>query len=177
MCLNTTFLVGLQYNFSGVTITGGREGGTVGGGGIIGGELNNSLTLSGVRISNNQDANSGLGGGGIQITGGSLTITNSLIGGTSPPCTAASPTCASGTDRNNINLANSAQTSGGGVNYTPSSPMHTGGTGTLTVTGTDVHPQHRIGCRRRRVRPVHIRLRLARRNRLRLGQHQHVDDR
>ena len=89
-------------------------------------------------LSNNQDANSGLGGGGIQITGGNLTITNSLIGGTSPPCTAASPTCASGTDRNNVNLANSAQTSGGGVNYTPSSPMHTGGTGTLTVTGTTI---------------------------------------
>ena len=138
MCLNTLFLVGLQYNFSGLTITGGREGGTVGGGGIIGGELNNSLTLSGVTLSNNQDANSGLGGGGVQLTGGSLTITNSLIGGTSPPCTAASPTCASGTDRNNVNLANSAQTSGGGVNYTPSSPMHTGGTGTLTVTGTTI---------------------------------------
>ena len=138
MCLNTLFLVGLQYNFSGLTITGGREGGTIGGGGIIGGELNNSLTLSGVTLSNNQDANSGLGGGGIQLTGGSLTITNSLIGGSSAPCTAASPTCASGTDRNNVNLANSAQTSGGGVNYTPSSPMHTGGTGTLTVTGTTV---------------------------------------
>ena len=138
MCLNTSFLVGLQFNFSGLTITGGREGGTVGGGGIIGGELNNSLTLSGVTLSNNQDANSGLGGGGIQITGGDLTITNSLIGGTSAPCTAASPTCASGTDRNDVSLANSAQTSGGGVNYTPSSPMHTGGTGTLTVTGTTV---------------------------------------
>src|SRR6185295_20235990 len=76
--------------------------------------------------------------GGIQLTGGNLTITNSFIGGTSPPCTAASATCASGTDRNDVNLANSVQTSGGGVNYTPSSPMHMGGTGTLTVTGTTV---------------------------------------
>ena len=61
-----------------------------------------------------------------------------MIGGTSAPCTAASATCASGTDRNNVNLANSAQTSGGGVDYTPSSPMHTGGTGTLTVTGSTI---------------------------------------
>jgi hypothetical protein len=126
MCLNATFLVGLQYTFSGVTITGGRETHNVGGGGIIGGELSNKLTLNQVTVSNNQSSTSGLGGGGIQITGGDLTITNSLIGGPNAP----------GADRTNVTLSNSATTSGAGVSYTPSSPMHSGGTGLLTITGS-----------------------------------------
>ena len=140
MCLNTSFLVGLQYNFSGLTITGGRSTAlNVGGGGIIGGELNNSLTLNAVRVSNNQDVPLGsLGGGGIQITGGNLTITNSLIGGTQAPCVHTDATCKSGVDRTNVDMANSATRSGGGVTYTPSSPAHTGGTGTLTVTGSTI---------------------------------------
>jgi predicted outer membrane repeat protein len=126
MCLNATFLVGLEYTFSGVTITGGRETHNVGGGGIIGGELSNKLTLNQVTVSNNQSSTSGLGGGGIQITGGDLTITNSLIGGPNAP----------GADRTDTTLSNSATTSGAGVSYTPSSPMHMGGTGLFTVTGS-----------------------------------------
>src|SRR5204862_7251496 len=56
MCLNTSFLVGLQYNFSGLTITGGRStANNVGGGGIIGGERNNPLTLNAARGSHNQE--------------------------------------------------------------------------------------------------------------------------
>ena len=140
MCLNTGFLVNLVYNFSGLTITGGRStANNVGGGGIIGGELNNSLTLNAVRVSNNQDVPLGsLGGGGIQITGGNLTITNSLIGGTQAPCVHTDASCKSGVDRTNVNMANLATQSGGAVAYTPSSPAHAGGTGTLTVTGTTI---------------------------------------
>ncbi len=126
MCLNALFLVGLQYNFSGLTITGGREASGFGGGGIIGGELSNSLTLDNVRVSNNQVNNAGIGGGGVQITGGDLNITNSTFGGTNAP----------GADRNDVTLANHSQTSGGAVMYTPSSPMHAGGTGVMTISSS-----------------------------------------
>ncbi len=128
MCLNALFTIGLQYTFSGVTITGGRETHNIGGGGIIGGELDNSLTLNSVVVSNNQATTTGLGGGGIQITGGSLTINNSTIGGTSAP----------GADRTNVNLANSTTISGGGLTYTPSSPKHEDGTGVLTITDSTI---------------------------------------
>src|SRR4029079_1607275 len=128
---------GLIYNFSGVTFVGGREGtsaGTgaaLGGAGIIGGELNNSLTMTNVVMANNQETvfgSANLGGGAIQITGGNLIITNSTIGGTNVPNIY--------TDRTSTNTGNTQAGSGGGVTYTPSSPQHTGGTGTLTVTGS-----------------------------------------
>ena len=137
MCMNEPFTTGLIYNFSGVTFVGGREGTAAGGGaalggaGIIGGELNNSLTLTNVVLANNQETVSGsanLGGGGIQITGGNLIITNSTLGGTNVPNIY--------TDRTSTNTGNTQAGSGGGVTYTPSSPQHTGGTGTLTVTGS-----------------------------------------
>ena len=129
MCLNAVFSIGLQYTFSGLTLTGGRDTSGIGGGAIIGGELSNALTLSDVRVSNNQTTGNLTpgGGGGIVITGGDFTITNSLIGGPNAP----------GANRNDVTLANSSlTTSGGGVGFTPSSPFHQGGTGTLTVTGT-----------------------------------------
>ena len=137
MCMNEPFTVGLVYNFSGVTFVGGREGtaaGTgavLGGGGIIGGELNNSLTLTNVVFANNQVTVAGsanLGGGALQITGGNLIITNSTFGGSSAP--------GAYTDRASTTAANLQAGSGGGVTYTPSSPQHTGGTGTLTITGS-----------------------------------------
>jgi Big-like domain-containing protein len=137
MCMNEVFATGLVYNFSGVTFVGGREGTAAGGGavlggaGIIGGELNNSLTLTNVVLANNQETVAGsanLGGGGIQITGGNLIITNSTLGGTNVPGLY--------TDRTSTNTGNVQTGSGGGVTYTPSSPQHTGGTGTLTVTGS-----------------------------------------
>jgi predicted outer membrane repeat protein len=137
MCMNEPFTVGLVYTFSGVSFVGGREGsatgtGTaLGGAGIIGGELNNSLTLTSVVFTNNQETVAGsanLGGGGLQITGGNLIITNSTFGGTSAP--------GAYTDRSSTNTGNSQAGSGGGVTYTPSSPAHTGGSGTLTVTGS-----------------------------------------
>ena len=137
MCMNETFLTNLTYTFSGVTFVGGRDGtaagtGTaLGGGGIIGGELDNSLTLTNVVMANNQVTvlgSANIGGGGIQITGGSLTITNSTFGGTSAPGLY--------TDRASTITGNLQGGSGGGVMYTPSSPQHSGGTGTLTVTGS-----------------------------------------
>ncbi|HEX7332295.1 MAG TPA: hypothetical protein VF290_12405, partial [Pyrinomonadaceae bacterium] len=137
MCMNEPFTIGLVYNFSGVTFVGGRDGtaaGTgaaLGGGGIIGGELDNSLTMTNVVMANNQVTvlgSANLGGGALQITGGNLIITNSTIGGTSAPGLY--------TDRASTTAANLQAGSGGGVTYTPSSPQHTGGTGTLTVTGS-----------------------------------------
>jgi predicted outer membrane repeat protein len=137
MCMNEPFTVSLIYTFSGVTFVGGREGtaagtGTVlGGAGIIGGELNNSLTMTSVVMANNQETVAGsanLGGGGIQITGGNLIITNSTLGGSSAPGTYA--------DRSSTTTGNVQTGSGGGVTYTPSSPQHSGGSGTLTVTGS-----------------------------------------
>src|SRR4029079_16711685 len=83
MCMNEPFTTNLIYNFSGVTFVGGREGtsaGTgaaLGGAGIIGGELNNSLTMTNVVMANNQETvigSANLGGGAIQITGGNLII-------------------------------------------------------------------------------------------------------
>ena len=134
MCMNETFLENLIYNFSGVTFSGGRDGAAAGGpqvfggGGIIGGERGNSLTLSNVIFVNNWTVGPGLGGGAIQITGGNLTITNSTFGGTNAPGLYS--------DRASVTNANLTGTSGAAVNYTPSSPMHTGGTGILTVTGS-----------------------------------------
>ncbi len=137
MCMNEVFSIGLVYSFSGVSFVGGREGtaaGTgsaIGGSGIIGGELNNSLTLTNVVFANNQDTVHGsgnLGGGGLQITGGDLIITNSTFGGTSGP--------GAYSDRSSTNTANAQAGSGGGITYTPSSPMHDGGMGTLTITGS-----------------------------------------
>src|SRR6185503_3374435 len=94
MCMNNVFAPSLVYNFSAVTFVGGREGTAAGGGavlggaGIIGGELSNKLTMTSVVMANNQETVAGsanLGGGGIQITGGDLTITNCTFGGTLDP--------------------------------------------------------------------------------------------
>src|SRR6185503_29222 len=60
MCMNEPFTLNLVYNFSGVSFVGGRDGtaaatgSVIGGGGIIGGEKGNVLTLTNVVIANNQ---------------------------------------------------------------------------------------------------------------------------
>jgi hypothetical protein len=124
MCMNEPFTTGLIYAFSGITFVGGRDGtaaGTgsaIGGGGIIGGELNNSLTLTNVVFANNQVTVLGsgnIGGGGVQITGGSLTITNSTFGNaTNGP--------GAYTDRTSTNTANLQGGSGGGGFLNPTNP-------------------------------------------------------
>jgi predicted outer membrane repeat protein len=137
MCMNEPFTLSLIYTFSGVTFVGGREGTAAGGGavlggaGIIGGELNNSLTMTNVVMANNQETVAGsanLGGGGLQITGGNLIITNSTFGGSSAPGAYA--------ERTSTTTGNVQTGSGGGITYTPSSPQHSGGSGTLTITGS-----------------------------------------
>ncbi len=144
MCLNLAFAINKTYSFSNLTIVGGRDGtspaasNVLGGGAIIGGELDNSVTLTNVTLANNQvlaplmGTNNNGGGGGIQITGGDLTITNCTIGGASAP--------GAYTDRTNTTTANLEQNgSGGGVTFTPSSPQHMGGTGDMVITGTTIN--------------------------------------
>jgi|GEM_PF-2237934 len=137
MCMNEPFTLDLIYNFSGVTFVGGRDGtaagtGTaLGGGGIIGGEKGNVLTLTNVVLANNQVTvlgSANIGGGGIQWTGGDLNITNSTIGGSAGP--------GAYTDRTSTNTGNLEAGSGGGVMFTPSAPQHTASTGILTVAGS-----------------------------------------
>ncbi len=137
MCMNEPFTLDLIYNFSGFTMVGGRDGtsagtGTaLGGGGIIGGEKGNVLSLTNVVLANNQVTvlgSANIGGGGIQWTGGDLNITNCTIGGTAVPGAYA--------DRTSTNTANLQAGSGGGVMFTPSAPQHTASTGILTVSGT-----------------------------------------
>ncbi len=127
MCLNNTFKLNLTYQFSGLTITGGRSlASSFGGGGIIGGEKDNNHTFTNVTLSNNQATGGTFPGGGIQILGGNTTFTTSLVGGSSAP----------GADRTNVNLANSDGTSAGGVFFTPSAPQHTASVAIFTSTGT-----------------------------------------
>ncbi|HSK29577.1 MAG TPA: hypothetical protein VLA17_06395, partial [Candidatus Limnocylindria bacterium] len=139
MCMNEPFSLNLVYNFSGVSFVGGRDGteagaGTVlGGGGIIGGEKDNTLTLTNVVIANNHVTvlgSANLGGGGIQITGGNLNIVNSTIGGTAAPGAYA--------ERTSTTTGNRQAGSGGGLTYTPSAPRHTNSIGTLSITGSTI---------------------------------------
>ena len=118
-------------------MVGGRDGtsagtGTaLGGGGIIGGEKGNVLTLTNVVLANNQVTvlgSANIGGGGIQWTGGDLNITNSTIGGSAAPGLY--------TDRTSTNTGNLEAGSGGGVTFTPSAPQHTAATGILTVSAS-----------------------------------------
>src|ERR1044072_7157177 len=139
MCMEEPFTQNLIYNFSGFTMVGGRDGtsagtGTaLGGGGIIGGEKGNVLTMTDVVLANNQVTvlgSANIGGGGIQWTGGNLNITNCTIGGANAP--------GAYTDRTSTNTANLQAGSGGGVMFTPSAPQHTGATGILTVSGSTI---------------------------------------
>ena len=112
--VNPFLVTGLVTSISGVTISGGTETTGVGGGAIISGALNNSLTVSNSVISGNSATGAGtFGGGGICHTGGNLTIT--------------------GTTFSN----NSTSTSGGGVSYSAGDPLGSSGSaGTLTVSGS-----------------------------------------
>ena len=139
MCMNEPFTLNLIYNFSGFTMVGGRDGtaagtGTaLGGGGIIGGEKGNVLTMTNVVLANNQVTvlgSANIGGGGIQWTGGDMNVTNCTIGGSAAP--------GAYTDRTSTNTANLQGGSGGGIMFTPSAPQHTAATGILTVSGTTI---------------------------------------
>lgn len=112
--VNPDLLSGFDFSISGVTITGGKETTAVGGGGIISGSINNTMSVTNCVISGNSATGVGtLGGGGILHTGGDLTIT--------------------GTTFSN----NSTVSSGGGLGYTAGDPLiRTPSNGTLSVSGS-----------------------------------------
>ena len=112
--VNPDLLASFNFAISGVTITGGKETTAVGGGGIISGSINNTMSVTNCVISGNSATGAGtLGGGGILHTGGSLTITGTTFS------------------------TNSTSSSGGGLSYTAGDPLiRTPSTGTLTVSGS-----------------------------------------
>ena len=112
--VNPDLLSGFDFAISGVTITGGKETTAVGGGGIISGSINNTVSVTNCVISGNSATGVGtLGGGGILHTGGSLTISGTTFSG------------------------NSTSASGGGLGYTAGDPLiRTPSTGTLSVSGS-----------------------------------------
>lgn len=112
--VNPFLAANFNFTISDVTITGGKETTAVGGGGIIGGSINNTMSVSNCVISGNSATGVGtLGGGGLLYTGGSLTITGTSF------------------------VSNSTSTSGGGLGYTAGDPLiRTPSLGTLTVTGS-----------------------------------------
>src|SRR6185503_12989475 len=112
--VNPDLLADFDFSISGVTITGGKETTAVGGGGIISGSINNTVSVTNCVISGNSATGVGtLGGGGLLHTGGSLTIT--------------------GTTFSN----NSTSTSGGGLSYTAGDPLiRTPSIGTLSLSGS-----------------------------------------
>ncbi|HEV8589686.1 MAG TPA: hypothetical protein VGQ72_12475 [Pyrinomonadaceae bacterium] len=132
-CLNINFLPNLTYNFSGLTMVGGRDYSNSGGA-VIGGEDNNNVNFTNCVIANNQGfdvALGGGGGGGILIQGGNLTITGSTIGGTTTQATTP------GADRTSTTLGNTGARSGGGVSYATGCPSGVNGcVGTFTSTNT-----------------------------------------
>jgi predicted outer membrane repeat protein len=144
MCLDETIAANKIYNFSGITITGGRNSTTFGGAGIIGGgpqtvSTNIGLTLTDVVVSNNQATGTGdvNGGGGIQWAGGNVTISNSVIGGVNPPCTPTGgpPAKCTVAQRADASLANAEASGGGGLSFDPST-ITNGQVSNLVVTGT-----------------------------------------
>ena len=112
--VNPDLLSGFNFAISGVTITGGKETTAVGGGGIISGSINNTVSVTNCVISGNSATGVGsAGGGGLLHTGGSLTITGTAFSG------------------------NSTGSSGGGLSYTAGDPLiRTPSTGTLSISGS-----------------------------------------
>ena len=112
--VNPDLLANFDFSISGVTITGGKETTAVGGGGIISGAIDNTMTVTNCVISGNSATGLGtFGGGGISHAGGSLTITGTTFSG------------------------NSTSGSGGGLGYTAGDPLiRTPSTGTLSISGS-----------------------------------------
>jgi hypothetical protein len=112
--VNPDLLANFDFAISDVTITGGKETTAVGGGGIISGSINNTVSVTNCVISGNSATGVGtFGGGGILHTGGDLTVT--------------------GTTFSN----NSTVSSGGGLAYTAGDPLiRTPSIGTLSVSGS-----------------------------------------
>lgn len=112
--LNPNLDAGFNTSISDVTISGGNETTGVGGGGIISGSIDNSLTLTNCTVTGNSATGAGtFGGGGVLHTGGSLTVTG---------CTFSN---------------NSTSASGGAIGYSAGDPIgRTPSSGTFSVTGS-----------------------------------------
>ena len=141
LCMNVTLATGRTFSFTGMTIAGGRDGGTggsavgsgIGGGGFIGGAKSTTLNLTDVTFANNQTfpaqvGQGPVGGGAVSVTGGNMNVTNCTFGAANFP----------GASRTNLTLGNAANSlSGGGISYSPLDPLGTNGaTGTLEIDGT-----------------------------------------
>ena len=86
--VNPDLLASFNFAISGVTISGGRETTGVGGGGIVAGAINNTMSVTNCVISGNSATGVGTpGGGGVLHTGGSLTITGTTFSGNSTSST------------------------------------------------------------------------------------------
>jgi CSLREA domain-containing protein len=122
-----------DWTISGVTIAGGRDTGganTGGGAAFLSGSKDNITTVTNCVIANNRASGGGtVGGGGIQNQGGTVTITNTVFGGTTTVAACPSQTA--------TNCGNSSTTSGGGIGYSPGDPFgRTPSAGTLTIQTT-----------------------------------------
>jgi hypothetical protein len=132
LCMDTDLSINHTYAFSAMTIAGGRDFSGLGGGGFLGGAVGTTLNLTNVIFANNQ-TNSGIPqgpvtGGGVGVSGGNMTVTNSTFGAANNP----------GATRTSVTLGNAANNlGGGGLSYSAFDPKGTNGaTGTLTITGT-----------------------------------------
>lgn len=114
--INPDLLANFNFSISGVTLTGGKETTGIGGGGIISGAVNNTMSVTNCVISGNSASGLGtLGGGGISHLGGSLAITGTTISN------------------------NSTTASGAGVSYSagaPVIPVTPGALGTLLISSS-----------------------------------------
>jgi hypothetical protein len=112
--INPDLLASFDFSISDVTITGGKETTAVGGGGIISGAIDNTMSVTNCVISGNSATGLGtFGGGGISHAGGSLTITGTTFAN------------------------NSTSGSGGGLGYTAGDPLiRTPSIGTLSISGS-----------------------------------------
>jgi Immunoglobulin I-set domain len=105
---------GFNFSISGLTISGGRETTSVGGGGIISGSINNSTTVTNCAFSNNSATGAGTAGGGaISNLGGGLSVSGTTF------------------------TSNSTSGSGGAIGYSAGDPFgRTPSVGTLAVSGS-----------------------------------------
>jgi CSLREA domain-containing protein len=122
-----------DWTISGVTIAGGRDTGgaaTGGGGAFLSGSKDNTTTVTNCVIANNRALGSGgSGGGGISNQGGTVTITNTVFGGTVSAAACPSQTA--------TNCGNSTAASGGGIGYSPGDPFgRTPSSGNLIIQTT-----------------------------------------
>ena len=99
--INPDLLASFNFSISDVTISGGKETTAVGGGGIVAGAIDNTVSVTNCIITANSATGTGtFGGGGIMVQGGNLTITGTTLSN------------------------NSTATSGGGLSYTAGDPIN-----------------------------------------------------